>query len=94
MVRSFAGGVVLDSDPITVGEALEATAFSAPNKAVDQSDVAAIQAAEARATRINVIRAGDVAAAARTAAEINVKATHEDDQESATLYDGLVVNYY
>ncbi|RVW54766.1 Late embryogenesis abundant protein D-34 [Vitis vinifera] len=40
----------LDRDAITIGEALQATALSAGNKPVDQSDAAAIQVAEMRAT--------------------------------------------
>lgn len=45
-VRTSTPGKVLDRDAITIGEALEATALSVPDKPVDQGDAAAIQAAE------------------------------------------------
>lgn len=55
-----------DRDAITIGEALEATALSAGNKPVNQSDAAAIQAAEIRAS--GSIHPGGVAATAQSAA--------------------------
>uniref|UniRef100_A0A803Q1Q1 SMP domain-containing protein n=1 Tax=Cannabis sativa TaxID=3483 RepID=A0A803Q1Q1_CANSA len=56
---------------ITIGEALEATAKTIGDKAVDLSDAAAIQAAEARATGSNVIIPGGLAAMAQSAASFN-----------------------
>ncbi|KAI6693245.1 hypothetical protein NL676_020955 [Syzygium grande] len=50
---------VAGQSPITFGEALEAAAQMAGEKLVDQSDPAAIQAAEVRATGSNVIGPGD-----------------------------------
>ncbi|KAG2548946.1 hypothetical protein PVAP13_9KG538626 [Panicum virgatum] len=44
------GGAVRDGTKITIGEALEATAFSADDQPVEPSDAAAIAAAEARAS--------------------------------------------
>ncbi|XP_039030881.1 late embryogenesis abundant protein D-34-like [Hibiscus syriacus] len=51
-----------NNDPITVGEALKAAALSAVDKPIEQSDVAAIQAAERRATGCNETLFGGVAA--------------------------------
>lgn len=45
-VPSRTPATALDKDAITVGEALEASSLSAGNKPVEQSDAAAIQAAE------------------------------------------------
>ncbi|XVF38240.1 hypothetical protein REPUB_Repub20aG0083000 [Reevesia pubescens] len=56
---------------ITIGEALEAVAQTAGDKPVDQSDAAAIQAAEVRATGSNVIIPGGLAATAQSAAAHN-----------------------
>ncbi|KAI3964667.1 hypothetical protein MKX01_020484 [Papaver californicum] len=56
---------------IIIGEALEAIALTAVDKPVDQSDAAAIQAAEVRATRRNVITPSGVAAVAQAAATFN-----------------------
>ncbi|GFZ08843.1 seed maturation protein [Actinidia rufa] len=51
---STVGGAVIQTK-ITIDEALEATARTAGNKPVDQSDAAAIQAAEVRATGTHFI---------------------------------------
>jgi len=56
-----------DADAITIGEALEATALSAGDKPVEASDVAAIQAAEVRATGIGHVVPGGVSAEAQSA---------------------------
>ncbi|KAI9181282.1 hypothetical protein LWI28_013331 [Acer negundo] len=65
-------GNVLDPDSITIGEALEVSALSAAgDKAVDQSDVAAIYAAEMRATGTNEIKPGGIGATAQSAATHN-----------------------
>ncbi|XWS36311.1 hypothetical protein CRYUN_Cryun20dG0074500 [Craigia yunnanensis] len=77
----------LAPDPITVGEALETAAFSAAFKPIDQSDAAAIQAAEMRATRSNEILPGGIASEAQSAATQNSRAMRFEDQ--TTLSDVL-----
>ncbi|XVE77797.1 hypothetical protein DITRI_Ditri13aG0091500 [Diplodiscus trichospermus] len=79
----------LAPDPITVGEALEMAAFSAADKQIDQSDVAAIQAAEMRATRSDEILPGGIASEALSAASRNSRTLRFEDQ--ATLSDVLSV---
>lgn len=74
---------------ITIGEALEATARTAGEKPVDQSDAAAIQAAEVRATGSNVITPGGLAATAQSAASFN--AAIERDENKIKLRDILTV---
>ncbi|XP_050141205.1 late embryogenesis abundant protein D-34-like [Malus sylvestris] len=64
-------GGSLDRDAITIGEALEVSALTAGNKPIEQSDAAAIQAAEMRATGPNEIAPGGVAAVAQYAASVN-----------------------
>ncbi|TMW82053.1 hypothetical protein EJD97_006937 [Solanum chilense] len=64
------GGDVEEA-PITIGEALAATALTAGEKPVEQSDAAAIQAAEARATGSSVVTPGGLAATAQSAASAN-----------------------
>ncbi|XP_030923747.1 late embryogenesis abundant protein D-34-like [Quercus lobata] len=64
---------VTQESALTIGEALEASAQSAGNKPVDQSDAAAIQAAEVRATGSNVIIPGGLAATAQSAATHNAR---------------------
>lgn len=61
----------LNRDAITIGEALEASALSAGDKPVDQSDAAAIQVAEMRATGTNEVTPGGVASMAQSAADLN-----------------------
>ncbi|KAJ0110845.1 hypothetical protein Patl1_03356 [Pistacia atlantica] len=56
---------------VTIGEALEATALSVGDKPVDQSDAAAIYAAEVRASGNNEIKLGGVGAIAQSAAAHN-----------------------
>ena len=75
---------------ITIGEALEATAQSAGNKALEQSDAAAIQAAEVRATGSNIISPIGVAAAAQSAASTNAGLTRDEDK--IKLNDVLAVS--
>ncbi|KAJ0264731.1 Late embryogenesis abundant protein 32 [Hirschfeldia incana] len=72
---------------ITIGEALEAAVQTAGNKAVDQSDAAAIQAAEVRASGTNVIAPGGIAASAQSAANHN--ATVDLDEDKIKLVDVL-----
>ncbi|KAK9945282.1 hypothetical protein M0R45_010804 [Rubus argutus] len=67
------GPAVLDEDAITIGEALEATALSAGDKPVDQSDAAAIEAAEMRATGSSEISPGGLAAVAQYAVSANAR---------------------
>ncbi|KAL1559671.1 late embryogenesis abundant protein D-34 [Salvia divinorum] len=76
-----------DDDVVTIGEALEATALSAGNKPIDKSDVAAIQAAEVRATGLDHLVPGGVTAEAESAAAYNMKTTRDD--EKTTLADVL-----
>lgn len=79
-----------DDDAVTIGEALEATSLSAGNKVIDKSDVAAIQAAEDRATGLGHLVPGGIGAEAESAAAHNMKATRDD--EKTTLGDILTVN--
>ncbi|KAH7573784.1 hypothetical protein ACOSP7_007651 [Xanthoceras sorbifolium] len=72
---------------ITIGEALEASARTAVTKPVDQSDAAAIQAAEVRATGTNIITPGGLAASAQSAAAFNE--TVERDEDKIKLGDVL-----
>ncbi|XP_015891517.2 late embryogenesis abundant protein D-34 [Ziziphus jujuba] len=73
-------GAVLDRNAITIGEVLEATALSIGDKPVDQSDAAAIQAAEVRATGNNEILPGGVGATAQTAATHNTRTMSDGDK--------------
>ncbi|KAG5567569.1 hypothetical protein RHGRI_002942 [Rhododendron griersonianum] len=69
---------ILGSDPITIGEALEASALGAGgDKPVDLSDAAAIQAAE-RAT--GTILPGGIGAAAQSAATHNIRTSGDEDK--------------
>ncbi|KAM0006531.1 putative Late embryogenesis abundant protein, SMP subgroup [Helianthus debilis subsp. tardiflorus] len=75
-------------DLVTIGEALEAAALSVAEKPVEQSDAAAIQVAEVRATgRVQVIPGG-VAAKAQGAASQNARTRH--DEEKTKLGDVLM----
>ncbi|KAF5465717.1 hypothetical protein F2P56_015698, partial [Juglans regia] len=71
---------VIEQSAITIGEALEATAQSAGNKPVDQSDAAAIQAAEVRATGTNVVTPGGLAATAQSAANYNARVDRDENK--------------
>ncbi|XP_027363782.1 late embryogenesis abundant protein D-34-like isoform X2 [Abrus precatorius] len=80
-------GMALQPDAITIGEALEASACSgAGDKAVDQSDAAAIQAAEMRATGKNETEPAGLGATAQSAATRNTR----DLAHKTTLSDVLV----
>lgn len=83
-------GAVLDRDSITIGEALEATALSLGDKPVDQSDAAAIQAAEMRAIGINLTQPGGIGAVAQSAATQNTRTMAE--RHKTTISDVLGVN--
>ncbi|KAF5776197.1 putative Late embryogenesis abundant protein, SMP subgroup [Helianthus annuus] len=74
-------------DLVTVGEALEAVALSATEKPVEQSDAAAIQAAEVRATRRMQVIPGGVVAKAQGAASQNARTRR--DEEKTKLGDVL-----
>ncbi|XP_059439731.1 late embryogenesis abundant protein D-34 [Corylus avellana] len=74
-------------DAVTIGEALEASALSAGDKTVDQSDAAAIQAAEVRATGTNEVTPGGVASMAQSAADVNPRIML--DQAKTRLSDVL-----
>ena len=83
-------GSALDRDAITIGEALEASALTrGGDKPVDQSDAAAIQAAEMRATGKNEIVPGGLAATAQSAATKNARTMA--DLQKTTLSDVLAV---
>lgn len=80
---------VLGSDPITIGEALEASALGAGDKPVDQSDASAIQAAEAAT---GMILPGGIGAIAQSAATHNFRTS--GDEEKTTLSDVLEVKIH
>lgn len=86
-VQATTPATAIDQNAKTIGEALEATAFSAGDKAVDQSDAAAIQAAEVRAT--GRIEPGGVAATAQSAADSNPRIP---DEAKTKLSDVLSVS--
>ncbi|XP_021853558.2 late embryogenesis abundant protein D-34-like [Spinacia oleracea] len=69
-----------NSSKVTIGEALEAVALTAGDKPVEQSDAAAIQAAEVRATGQNVLIPGGVASAAQAAASLNAQTIRDEDK--------------
>ncbi|KAK7323426.1 hypothetical protein VNO77_26898 [Canavalia gladiata] len=71
VVPTDLGSAVIDGDPITIGEALEAVAIAVGDKPVNQNDAAAISAAEIRATGEKNVRAGGVGASAQSAATLN-----------------------
>lgn len=76
---------ILGSDPITIGEALEASALGAGgDKPVDLSDAAAIQAAEGAT---GTILPGGIGAAAQSAATHNARTLGDEDK--TTISDVL-----
>ncbi|GAB4841594.1 hypothetical protein Ancab_022308 [Ancistrocladus abbreviatus] len=84
-IRTPAAALARDS--ITIGEALEATALSAGDKPVNQSDAAAILAAEARAIGSNETPPGGVGAEAQSAATWNARTMRAEDK--STIADVL-----
>lgn len=83
-------GSALDPNAITIGEALEASALTrAGDKPLDQSDAAAIQAAEMRATGRNDIQPGGLGATAQSAATRNTRLLPQ--LQKTTLSDVLSV---
>jgi hypothetical protein len=83
--------MVRDGTKITIGEALEATAFSAGDQPVEPSDAAVIAAAEVRATGTDEAPPDGLAARARAAVDANAFARREEDR--ATLRDILAVRH-
>ncbi|KAH7857195.1 hypothetical protein Vadar_010081 [Vaccinium darrowii] len=79
-VQATDAGAALVQAQITIGEALEAVITTAGNKPVEQSDAAAIQAAEVRATGSNVVTPGGVGAAAQSAAAYNAGLDQDEDK--------------
>ncbi|OIT03953.1 PREDICTED: late embryogenesis abundant protein D-34-like [Nicotiana attenuata] len=77
----------VQSESTTIGEALEAVALTAGDKPIEQSDAAAIQAAEVRATGVGELMPGGIGAEAQHAAAINARTKPEDDK--TTLSDVL-----
>ena len=75
-------GAAGGGDPVklTIGEALEATAHTVGDKPVEQSDAAAIQAAEMRATGRNEITPGGLAAMAQSAAAYYAGCVRDEDK--------------
>ncbi|XAR58554.1 hypothetical protein NMG60_11013994 [Bertholletia excelsa] len=71
---------VTHKDGITIGEALEASTVMAGNKPINQSDAAAIQAAEARATGTNEIASGGVGGSAQSAANWNARTARYEEK--------------
>ncbi|KAG1333976.1 Late embryogenesis abundant protein D-34 [Cocos nucifera] len=71
---------VMYGDAFTIGDALEATAMTAGGKPVDQSDAAAIQAAEVRATGLNEVLPRGVGAEAQSAATANTRLMRDENK--------------
>lgn len=80
VVPTGIGSAAIDGDPITIGEALEAAAIAAGNKAVDQDDAAAISAAEIRASGEKSVRSGGMGETAQAAATFNSHVTRPQDK--------------
>uniref|UniRef100_A0A7N0ZTW2 SMP domain-containing protein n=1 Tax=Kalanchoe fedtschenkoi TaxID=63787 RepID=A0A7N0ZTW2_KALFE len=79
-VQNPEAAAVMDQSAITIGEALEAAVTTAGDKPIDQSDAAAIQAAEVRATGSNLLAPGGLASAAQSAATFNASVDVEDQK--------------
>ncbi|CAM8921306.1 unnamed protein product [Rhodiola kirilowii] len=71
---------MIDQSAITIGEALEAAVATAGDKPIDQSDAAAIQAAEVRATGSSLVIPGGLASTAQSAATYNAAEDAEDQK--------------
>ncbi|WCJ21553.1 Late embryogenesis abundant protein 31 [Euphorbia peplus] len=83
-VENTTPGGTLDKDAITIGESLESASLAAGDKLVDQSDAAAIQAAEVSATGVNEVLPGGIGAQAQSAATRNLAG-----EDNTTLSDIL-----
>ncbi|XP_010679058.2 late embryogenesis abundant protein D-34 [Beta vulgaris subsp. vulgaris] len=70
----------LDRDAVTIGEALEATVISAGDKPITQTDAAAIQAAEMRATGRTDTPPGGLGAEAQSAATRNERIMRDENK--------------
>ncbi|KAK8923665.1 hypothetical protein KSP39_PZI019670 [Platanthera zijinensis] len=73
-------GASMATEMVTVGEALEGAGIVQGDKPVELSDAAAIQAAEVRATGKKMAAPGGLAAAAQSAADINLTIAREEDK--------------
>ncbi|CAI9107811.1 OLC1v1007272C1 [Oldenlandia corymbosa var. corymbosa] len=71
----------VDPTAVTIGEALEAAGLSAGDKVLDQGDAAAIHVAEMRATGLDTVMPGGIAAEAQSAAAHNAGRTTRDDDK-------------
>lgn len=72
-------GVVF-GDAFTIVDALEATAMTAGAKSAEQSDAAAIQAAEVRKTGLHEVLPSGVGAEAQSAATANTRLRRDEDK--------------
>ncbi|KAL9321859.1 hypothetical protein ACSQ67_009912 [Phaseolus vulgaris] len=81
VVPTGLGSAAIDGDPITIGEALESVAISVGDKAVDQTDAAAISAAEIRASGETTLRSGGVGETAQAAATFNSHVMRAQDMK-------------
>uniref|UniRef100_A0A0C9RSF6 TSA: Wollemia nobilis Ref_Wollemi_Transcript_15151_1370 transcribed RNA sequence n=1 Tax=Wollemia nobilis TaxID=56998 RepID=A0A0C9RSF6_9CONI len=75
------------SDPITIGQALQAAAIEKGDEPIDENDARAIQAAEKRATGFPALEKGGLAATAQAAAELNPRV---DDVGKTTISNVLM----
>ncbi|KAM7485522.1 hypothetical protein LguiA_001531 [Lonicera macranthoides] len=69
---------------ITIGEALEAAKHTAGSKPLDQSDAAAIRAAEVRATGTNNVTPGGLTSPAQLAVSFNAALMKDDEKVKLT----------
>lgn len=88
-VETKTPGGVLSRDAITIGESLESASLAVGEKEVEQSDAAAIQAAEVRATGMKQVLPGGIGAQAQSAAYQN-----SGNSDKTTISDILAVHYY
>ncbi|KAL7151420.1 hypothetical protein ABFS83_04G029900 [Erythranthe nasuta] len=72
---------------VTIGQALESVVLSAGDKPVEESDAAAVQAVESRASGLDKVVPGGVAAAAQSAAKHNARTMA--DEKKIKLRDVL-----
>lgn len=87
------GAVSTAQNVITIGEGLEAAGEAAGNKPVEQSDAAAIQAAEVRATGSNIIAPGGLAAMAQSAAALNAGFERDEDKIQLSRILTVSINF-
>ncbi|KAL8055045.1 hypothetical protein ABFX02_04G030800 [Erythranthe guttata] len=77
----------LSPGAVTIGQALESVVLSAGDKPVDESDAAVVQAVESRASGLDKVVPGGVAAAAQSAAKHNARTMA--DEKKIKLRDVL-----